>query len=157
MNDSQVARVASDQLARSLTMLEDAVVAFTPEEWRTGALPYLRPAGLALHTVETIEFYTSDKAAPEFSWGHRFGVDWEDSESGRLPDQAEILAYLIEVEATLRAWFRETDILAPETLYTWAGKNKLALVMYLQRHTQHHVAELAIELTRRGLPPPEWR
>ena len=157
MNDSQVARAANDHLARSLTMLEDAVVAFTPEEWRTGELPYLRPAGLALHTVETIEFYASDKAATEFSWGHRFGVDWEEGESDRLPDQAGILAYLIEVEATLRAWFRETNLPAPEPLYPWAGANKLALAMYLQRHTQHHVAELAIELTRRGLTPPKWR
>ena len=35
--------------------------AFTPQEWRRGDMRYLRPAGLALHVVETIEFYISGR------------------------------------------------------------------------------------------------
>ena len=157
MDASEIRTAAQGQSRRSLIMFRGAVEAFTPVEWRRGDVPYLRPAGLALHVVEIIEFYISGKPAAEFSWGHRFGVDWEGGESDQLPDQEALLAYLDEVEANLAIWFDETDLLAPEPTYSWTGQNKLGLAIYTLRHTQHHMAEMALELTRRGLTPPKWR
>ena len=67
-----------------------------------------------------------------------------------------MLGYLARVNARLETWLAATDFLAPETVYPWTGASVLSRAMYLLRHCQHHVAELYLELTRRGLPCPEW-
>jgi hypothetical protein len=140
-----------------MAMLRDAVSAFPEDEWRTGASMYQRPAGLAYHTLETIEFYASGLAAGVFRFGSRFGVDWEAAADEDLPDQPQMLAYLSEMEAMLDEWLAAEDLAAPEETYPWTGAIRLGRVCYLLRHTQHHVAELFLELTVRGISAPDWR
>lgn len=146
-----------DQFGRALGMYRTAAEAFPEEEWRRGDTPYQRPAGLALHIVETIEFYVSDQPAAEFLWGRRFGVHWEAIDSEKLPEQPPLLDYLAEVEEKLELWLAKVDLLAPEAAYPWTGGRVIGRAMYVLRHTQHHLSELSLEPTRRGYPAPEWR
>ena len=69
------------------------------------------------------------------------------------------LAYGQDTEdlSDLEGWFAGTDLLAANSTYPWAGSNLLGLTIYIARHTQHHAAEMALELTRRGLTPPDWK
>ena len=101
MNKNALAQAISGQFRRALKMFRQAVLAFPAGEWRVGDSHYLRPAGLAYHALETIDFYTSDQPADEFPWGNRFGVDWEDQRSELLPRQEDLIAYLEEVESRL--------------------------------------------------------
>jgi hypothetical protein len=103
MSSNSNARAVSDQFQRTLKMLRVAITAFPIEEWRKGELAYLRPAGIAYHVLETIDYYAGDQPADQFPWGGRFGVGWEESESAKLPSQEQLIEYLDEVEANLGA------------------------------------------------------
>jgi hypothetical protein len=157
MSQDVLAQAMLDQVRRALTMFREATQAFPAEEWRAGDLDYLRPAGVAYHVVETIDFYGGDQSADQFPWGARFGVSWEDARSERLPLQQQVLAYLDDVEAELEMWLVSADLSAPEQAFPWTGPIQLARAAYVLRHTQHHVAEMSLELTRRGYPAPAWR
>jgi hypothetical protein len=103
MSSNSNARAVSDQFQRTLKMLRVAITAFPIEEWRKGELAYLRPAGIAYHVLETIDYYAGDQPADQFPWGGRFGVGWEESESAKLPSREQLIEYLDEVEANLGA------------------------------------------------------
>ena len=157
MGENMIARSVLDQFERTLRMLREAILAFPPGEWRKGDTDYLRPAGVAYHVIETIDFYTSEQSVDEFSWGHRFGVDWEDSRSEGLPLQDEVIEYLTEVESKLVGWLEATDLSSEERQYPWTGATQLSRAIYTLRNTQHHLSEMCLELTRRGYRGPEWQ
>jgi hypothetical protein len=155
MQANLLASELRDQLQRANRMFRDAVGAFEPDEWRRANTLYRCPAALALHVVETIEFYFSGKSGREFPWGHRFAVDWETEQLDRLPSPESLLAYCDEAEAELDEWLESTD-LGAESPYPWTGDTAAGLAIYVARHTQHHVSELALELTRLGRKAPDW-
>ncbi len=157
MGQSEVTQSVSDHFRRVLGMFREALDLFPADEWRRGDIDYVRPAGLAYHVLESIDFYTGDQPVDRFHWGGRFGVDWEDRRSERLPSQEQVLAYLEEMSGKLHTWLETTDLLAPEQLFSWTGPTHLARAIYLLRNIQHHVAELCLELTRRGCSSPEWK
>ena len=157
MNDNNISGVVFDQYQRALTMFREAVITFPADEWRKGDTDYLRPAGVAYHVVECMDFYTSDQPPDRFAWGGRFGIDWEDTDSDRLPGQEQLITYLDEVEDNLKEWFRKTDLLAAETLFPWTGILVLGRAIYNLRNIQHHLSEMSLELTLRGCQSPEWR
>lgn len=157
MDQSPVNKALEVQFKRAFHMFRNAVVKFPEEEWRLGETPDLRPAGLAYHLLETIVYYTGEMSSERFPWGQRFGVDWESEDPALLPSQAQIQAYLKEVEGKLSAWLLSTDLLATEKSFKWTGYLVLDRAVYTLRHTQHHVGELSRELDSRGFSGPEWR
>jgi hypothetical protein len=157
MSQDVLSQAMLGQFRRTLAMFREAAQTFRAEEWRAGDLDYLRPAGVAYHIVETIDFYAGDQSANQFPWGARFGASWEEAQSERLPSQKQVLGYLDDVEAKLKMWLVSADLSAPEQAFPWTGPIQLARAVYLLRNTQHHVAEMSLELTRRGYPAPSWR
>jgi hypothetical protein len=157
MNGDSLAEALDDQFRRSLAMLRDVTKVVPAAEWRRGDTDYQRPAGLAYHALETIDFYTSGLSAEEFPWGERYGADWEGSRSDLLPTQAQVVEYLDKMQARLTTWLSEHDLSDEELVYPWTGTTLAARALYLLRHTQHHVAELYLEHTRRGGSTPDWR
>ncbi|MBN2238491.1 MAG: hypothetical protein JW712_01850 [Dehalococcoidales bacterium] len=146
-----------NQYKCALGMFRDAINLFPADEWKRGDFDYLRPAGVACHVVEAMDFYTGSTPPDTFPWGGRFGIDWESPDSEKLPDQLQVLEYLDEIEMRLETWFGENDMLSEETLMPWTGKTLIGRVAYGIRHVQHHLAEMSLELTRRGYSSPEWR
>jgi hypothetical protein len=143
------------QFARSWKMVEEAIRSFSAEEWKTGDVTYLTPARLAYHIVETAEFY-SGETADGFSWGHRFGCDWESAAPDDLPTQEAVLAYLADARSQVENWLREVDLFAPDAAFDWTGGCALDRALYLVRHNHHHVGEMWSEIKRRGHPLPDW-
>ena len=87
MSNGDISMVVYDQCQHALTMFRNAVMAFPDDEWKKGEIDYLRPAGVAYHVVEKLDFYFGDEPPDKFGWGSRFGIDWEDKDSERLPGQ----------------------------------------------------------------------
>jgi len=73
-----------------------------------------------------------------------------------LPSQALVLDYLQEMEQRLLKWTESTDFSAPDELHPYTGKTVLGRAFYLIRHTESHLAELSLELRKRGYAGPEW-
>ena len=157
MDTNAIKLAIANQYQGTLLMFRDAVKAFPSEEWRVVENFYPRPAAIAYHSLEAIDFYTSGKSSDEFQWGHRFGVEWETEDFERLPSQQQLLTYLDEIEIRISNWFKQMDISAPEETYTWTGDTKLENAIYLLRHTLQHTAELSLELHHRGYQAPDWR
>lgn len=146
-----------DQFSRVLEKFKVAVENFPAEEWRKGESPYQRPAGLAAHLLSTIDFYTSGLTSDQFPWGKRLGCNWEDPRDDVLPSQELILAYLQEMARRILKWTSRTDFTLPDELHPYTGKTILGRAFYLIRHTESHLAELSLELRRRGYLGPEWK
>lgn len=151
-----LAEALADQFLRALAMFREAVAAFPADEWRKGDTPYQRPAGLALHVVDSLDGYCALRPG-EAGTSPRFAVTWEEKDSAKLPVQDELLAYLDEVEPKLTRFLTEGDLTSAETLFRWTGSTLLGRAAYNLRHLQHHLAEMCLELHRRGLTAPEWQ
>jgi hypothetical protein len=157
MSEGSINQEVLDQCNRVLFKLREVIQNFPEDEWQKGDTPYQRPAGLAAHLIATIDFYTSGLTPDQFPWGKRLGVDWEDPDDEALPSQELILAYLAEMEERIGRWIERTDFNADEEVYPYTGKTVLGRTIYLIRHSEHHLAELNLELRRRGYLGPEWR
>jgi len=138
-------------------MFRQAAVAFPADEWRRGDSLYQRPAGLALHLLDAIDSYSALKPG-QASEGSRLGIqlDWQANDASLLPSQEDILSYLEAVDRKLARFLAKADLTAPEEQFRWTGSTLLGRAMYTLRHTQHHLAEMALELHRRGLTAPDW-
>jgi hypothetical protein len=144
----------ADQFMRTFIMLRGAVEAFPIEEWRKGDTPYQRPVGLALHALSSTHGYCAQKPGESFD---RPDVSWEEKDSSKLPSQEELLSYLDRVERAMAGFLAEADLAAAEELFRWTGSTLFSRAGYVLRHTQHHLAEMCLELHRRGLKAPDWQ
>ena len=146
----------ADQFLRTHGMLKDTLAACPEEHWREGEKPYQRPAAAALHIVQTIDLFSTVKAGVQS--GDPLGsINWEDPDATRLPSREDLLAYLELVEERMARFLAGSELEARETFFPWTGATLLSRALFTLRHTQHHLAELASELQRRGLSTPAWQ
>ena len=157
MPDNMIISSLIDQFDRALHMFRTAVTNCPDDEWLTGDLDYLRPAGVAYHVVESLVFYGGDVAVDSFNWGGRFGCDWEDPDASKLPTRKDVLTYLDETWSSVRTWMMTCDPDQSETLFSWTGTILHSRLLYVLRHIQHHTAEMSLELKRRGYVCPDWK
>ena len=112
-----------------------------------------------LHTLETVEYYLSEKSSEEFAWGHRFGLDWENARPDRIPGKDEMRAYQDDMEQLVRrtlASKTDQDLTMPEEVARWTGKLYLGKLLYLMRHTQQHIGDMNRVLRLNGDEALEW-
>lgn len=150
------AEALADQFMRALSMLRIAVRAFTEEAWLEGETLYQRPAGLALHIAQANFTYSSLKPG-ERSEDPLMQISWGERDSSKLPSQEELQRFLDTVEMRLANFIAKSDFQAKEEQFPWTGFTVLSRALYTLRHIQHHLADMAMELQRRGLKPPDWQ
>lgn len=150
------AEAVSDQFMRTLSMFRLAVSTFSEDAWREGDSLYQRPAGLALHIAQAIDFYSALKPG-DGSEDPLTQIHWEERDSSKLPSQEELLGFLDIVDERLANFIAKSDFQAEEEQFPWTGFTVLSRALYTLRHTQHHLADMAMELQRRGFTPPDWQ
>ena len=150
------AEAVADQFMRTLSMFRIAVSTFSEEAWREGDSLYQRPAGLALHIAQSIDLYSALKPGDR-SEDPLTQIAWEERDAAKLPSQEELLGYLEKVEVRLASFIAMSDFQADEKLFPWTGFTILSRAQYNLRHAQHHLADMAMELQRRGFRPPDWQ
>jgi hypothetical protein len=72
-----------------------------------------------------------------------------------FPCPEDAIKHLEEAKAKTLGWIRRlgsSGLLTEKPLWPWTGSYALSQGLYHLRHLQHHLAELAVELRRRGLP-----
>jgi hypothetical protein len=149
------AEALADQWLRMFSMLRNAINVLPAEEWISGETLYQRPAGLVLHILQSIDYYAGlvqgDGSEHELTQ-----IGWQERDAAKFPDQAAIQEYLDVVEQRLASFLVKADFQAEEKLFNWTGKTVLSRTLYSLRHAGHHLADLAMELQRRGFEPPNW-
>ena len=73
------------------------------------------------------------------------------------PSKALILDYLDEMEKRVGKWALRQEFAESDALHPYCGETVLGRAMYVLRHSEAHLAELNLELRRRGYLGPEWR
>jgi tetratricopeptide (TPR) repeat protein len=150
------AEALADQFMRALSMFRLAVSAFPEEGWLEGETNYQRPAGMGLHILQTIDFYSAvrhgDRSGDDLTQ-----INWQVRDASKLPSQKELLRSLDRVEKRLANFITAAELQAEEEIFPWTGFTVFGRMMYTLRHTQHHLADMAMELQRRGLNPPSWQ
>lgn len=152
--DPQTEAVA-DQFIRTFTMLRSAVKAFPEEAWKQGESNYQRPVGLALHITQTLGMFSAMGPGDHVDEA-LMHINWENPDATAFPDQDEFLRFLDVVEEAMARFLVKADLNSEEVQFPWTGSTKLSRALYTLRHTQHHLADMAMELQRRGLKPPDW-
>lgn len=151
-----LAEALADQFLRTFSMLREAIGTYPEDSWFEGETLYQRPAGLALHIAQSTDLYSVRKRG-ESSDDPLLQVNWEERDSAKLPSQKDLLRFLDGVEMRVANFIANTDLQASETLFPWTGFTIMSRALYTLRHAQHHLADMAMELQRRGLRPPSWQ
>jgi uncharacterized damage-inducible protein DinB len=69
------------------------------------------------------------------------------------------LSRLTDVRAIVERRLAKLDdaaLLEPEELHPWTGQTRMDRLLYVLRHSQHHLGEMNAELTRRGIKAAIW-
>lgn len=149
------AEAVADQFMRTFAMLRRAAGTFPDSAWLEGETNYQRPAGVGLHIAQSIGMFSARK--PGDIVDHPcMQTNWESGDATRFPDKDEFLSFLDVVEEKMAVFLSTSDLGAREEQFPWTGRSKLSRTLYALRHAQHHLADMAMELQRRGLTPPDW-
>ena len=109
------------------------------------------------HVLETAEFYLGE-VNDGFSWGHRFGLDWED-EQAVSPSREAMQAYqkdVVQLTRSVLSGKTDRDLVESETVHPWTGKIYLGKLLYLMRHTQQHIGDINRVLRLNDCDALQW-
>jgi hypothetical protein len=149
-----------DHLTRAWDMVLEAVRAMPDEEWRVASLDRMQPARVVYHLLIASSRYTWSGPADDYLSRRRFNLDWLNAPADAFPDRESALRHLEQAKADSLAWVERlgsNGLVAEEAKWPWTGDSALAQGLYHLRHLQHHMAELNVELRRRGLKTVEWK
>lgn len=153
-------KAIEEQFRRTFKMWKEELRNIPAKEWRRGEIDYLIPARHLCHLIVTADYYTGGKSPEEYDWNCYFGGDWESMTMEQLPRKSDALRKLSEFEEVLMSRFEDLsdeDLWKEEKQSPWTGKNLAGKLLYLLRHSQHHVGEMHAELRRRGIKRASWR
>lgn len=153
-------KAIEDQFRRTFQMWKEEMKNIPAREWRKGDIDYLVPARHLCHLIITADYYLGDKSPEEYDWNCYFGGDWEALTPDQLPRKADAMRRISEFESIMMSKFADLtdeDLFKKETQSPWTGRNLAGKLLYLLRHSQHHVGEMHAELRRRGIRRARWR
>lgn len=142
-------------------MIGEAVAVLPDTEWKSGADGPSTPVIQLAHIAAGIALYLPP---PGKHWPR-----WCEDETGHFdwrlrpdpgPGREEFGRFCSDVRAAVAAWLATVDdaaLLQEASPGDWRGNCRFDLLMYVLRHSQHHLGELNAELRRRGIERPKWR
>jgi hypothetical protein len=148
-----------DHLGRQFDTLDGVFERVDDKAWRLSDQSLKGVWQWMAHTLETIEFYMSEKSSEAFDFGGRFGVDWEDFEAAVVPTVADMQAYCEDVKPTSLDILKgkgEDAFSADETVCPWTGSTYGAKMIYMLRHTQQHIGDMNRVLAVCGCRVMDW-
>lgn len=160
MSETPVMDSLKDHLARTWGMLREAIGNFPEETWSDSEDQRMSPARIGYHILMGAERYCWRRSADDYVAKRRFNLNWETAPAEELPSKSEMLEYFQAAEAMAIDWldgYGETGLIDSEPIWPWTGDCALGQAIYELRHLQHHLAELNLELRRRGLRRVAWQ
>ena len=153
-----VVREILNNFKNTIGLLRDTVVNFDDERWRKEYTWFQVPVRVARHAIECLDFYFKEKGAP-FSWNTRFGRPYWETPNDEQPSQAELLAYLDDLEARITTHLAGVQDEELGDIYDAAEehpRSKIAHYLYALRHTVHHHGSLVTLAAIQGVKPGDW-
>jgi hypothetical protein len=154
-----LASILKGQWARVWDMWEETIRIIPDDEWVKGDIDYLIPARQLVHTLVCADVFTADVPLDQYDPTKMFGGGSWGMPLEELPDRETALAKLTNVGVSVEerlAKFDDAALLEPEKPHPWAGQTRMCKMLYVLRHTQHHLGEVTAELSRRGIKAATW-
>ena len=155
-----LASILTGQWTRVWNMWEEMIRAIPESEWRTGDIDYLIPARHCVHVLLCDDAFTQDIPLDQYDDSKLFDVREWGTPPGELPNKQMALSKIAESREIVRERLEQLDdaiLLEPEKVHPWAGQTRLEKLLYVLRHSQHHLGEINAELTRRGIRAAIWK
>lgn len=150
----------TEQFTRAWDMLLEAADNVPDDQWDQAPDQRVSPTRIVYHVLTAAERYTWLGPADDYTVQREFGLNWIEVPARELLDKPEALRHITAFKAKTLAWiqhFGPDGLVSDAPLWPWTGSCALAQGLYHLRHLQHHLAELSIELRRRGHTPATWR
>ena len=140
--------------------IQQAIELCPDDQWAVEGNAAGAPVRQIYHILGPIDTYCVKR---RWGWDKRFmGSDghfsW-DCELVDPPSRMELMEYLGELRGHLRRWVpqHEDAVYLSPTEEQMRGKCLLDEMLYVLRHSQHHLGQIQIDYRLRGLREPEWK
>ncbi len=152
-------RYLKRQFDATLKMVRQAIDNMPDSHWHWSTKGWTYSLTL-YHIIETMEFYLASSPS-DMTWGAKAGYDPEKvtntDEIVPLISKELVLKYLIEIQHFLDAIYETmtAEKMDEKDGFDWFG-SIFEKHLYLLRHNQHHLGELAIITRQFGSSPLKW-
>jgi hypothetical protein len=117
---------------------------FDDETWMHTGRNVTTPVRLSFHILKATKYYIEDLSEVTFISGKAFDpINCETAKENELPSRNDVLSCIDNFSAKTEKWLLEIDYVATNKTFPWAGKTKLAVVIFLLRHSLYHLGELS--------------
>ena len=151
--------ILEDQWTRVWDMWEEMIRTIPDDEWRKGDVDYLVPARHLIHVLSCEDAFTEDIPLDQYDDFKLFEVREWGTPAEELVDRDEALSKLADVRVIVGERLAHLDdaaLLEPEKVHPWSGQTRMGKMLYVLRHSQHHLGEVNAELSRRGIKAAIW-
>jgi hypothetical protein len=93
--------------------------------------------------LQAVKYYIEDQSVTEFVSGKSFDIDSAAAEVQDLPSREDIIDCIDRISKLTENWLAEMDYLSPNETFSWAGKTKLGVAIFLLKHSIYHLGELS--------------
>jgi hypothetical protein len=160
---NQLVNILKDQWSRVWDMWEELIHIIPADEWGKGEVGYLAPARHVIHALDCAYVLTGDLSLEEYDPSEWYGAKVEENPfeipAEILWGKETALERLNETRGILEDRFSGLDaesLLEPEEVHPWSGQTQMDKMLYVLRHTQHHLGAVEAEMCRRGLRAAIW-
>ena len=157
------------QFYRTYRMWKEELNSIPSRDWNKCIDDYLHPSRQLIHILQAIDCYTSSKDAYTYNWKQFFPLcqepitpferEWIEKVEN-LPGKNESLEMFdrwwkkfFEYLITLS----DQDLIKPNKIHRHTGATLFEKLIYILRHTQHHLGEINTDLRLRNLKRANWR
>ncbi len=117
---------------------------FDDETWIYTGRNATTPVRLSFHILKATKYYIEDASNIIFISGKAFDIiNCETAKEDELPSRSDILNCIDNFSRKTEKWLLEIDYMSTNEAFPWAGKTKLAVVIFLMRHSLYHLGELS--------------
>ena len=131
------------QYAHTWRIFARLVADFDDETWLHTGRDATTPARLSFHILKSTKYYLGDLSDIKFVSGKSFEMNGQAAAEDELPSRNDILHAIAEFSRKTETWLGELDYRSANEAFPWAGKTKLAVVIFLLRHSLYHLGELS--------------
>lgn len=131
------------QYAHIWRVFERLVNDFDDTSWFRTGRKTITPARLSFHILKATKYYLKDTSIIEFASGKSFDSNCETADEEFLPSRNDMIVCIQEFAAKTERWIAEMEFSASNETFTWAGKTKLGVVIFLLKHNLYHLGELS--------------
>lgn len=168
-SENPLVKALHAQFYRTYRMWKEELSKIPSRDWHKSTDDYLHPSRQVIHTLQAIDCYTSNKDAFRYNWKQFFPLcqepinpferEWIEK-AINLPGKKESLELLEQWWQKFFAYLKtlnDQDLVKPNKLHRHTGHTLFEKLIYILRHTQHHLGEINTDLRLRNLNRVDWR